>query len=187
MKYEPFFRVLTEIIEGICRDHLNETRIFTEQRKGVPTLVVFPHAADYPKLIGRNGAQVNAFNFLVQRVSLRLDLRLALSIRESFIGEREPIDPFCYNPEFDLPAFEKLLTRLAAEVSEAPLAFTVTTADQMVIARYPCERGDPNAALGSALAAVLRPYCRDLGRSIYIKPQFLNQTHETDPELLRQR
>lgn len=175
MKHEPLFASLTEIVEGICRDHLDETRIFSDTIKGVETLVILPHMADYPKLIGKSGAQVHAFNYLVQRAARRLGLRLGISIQESFIGEREPSEAFCYNPNFDFPAFEKVLARLAAAVTGGELQFTLTDADAMVIARYPCVRGSDNETLGGALCSVLRPYVFRLGRSLYLKPQFQNQ------------
>lgn len=182
MKHEPLFQVLTEIIEGICQDHLDETRIYTDNLKGVETLIVMPHMADYPKLIGKEGLQVNAFNYLVQRAARRLGIRLGISIKESFIGEREPIEAFAYNPNFDVADFEEKLSRLMSSVTGENIPLTVTSQEAMVIVKYPCERGSENESLGSAMTKVLRPYVFRMGRSLYIKPQFINydntnQTH----------
>lgn len=183
MKHEPLFAVLTEIIEAVCRDHLEDTRIYPERVDGVETLTVIPHMADYPKLIGKSGAQVKALNYLVQHAARRLGVRLRVNIEESFIGSREPIEPFAYDPKFDVEAFKDVLTRLTNVVAGNTIKFDVIERDAMIVCRYLCERSSENEAVGSAISSVLRPYCFRLGRSLYIKPQFIN--HETNPELLR--
>jgi len=100
MKHQPLFRVLTGIVEVICRRHLDELRIFSETINGAETLVVLPHAADYPRLVGRHGGQVNAVTYLVNKAAQRLCERIGFSLRESFVGDREPVEPFAFNPDF---------------------------------------------------------------------------------------
>lgn len=179
MKHEPLFRILTEIVEVICRRHLDDLRIFTEDQDGVRALVVMPHSADYPRLVGRHGGQVHAAEYLVQRAGVRLGERIKYSLKESFIGEREPIERFAYNPDFSVMDFERRLHALAFCVTGKAWDFTVTPSGESLIVFTPCERNGSTETFLSAIEAVLRPYCYGDGRKLHIKPQFINQKYET--------
>jgi predicted RNA-binding protein YlqC (UPF0109 family) len=185
MKHEPLFQVLTEIVEVICRRHLEDLRIFTENVNGVQTLVVMPHAADYPRLVGKHGGQVNAILYLVQRAAQRLNERIGFALRESFIGDREPVEAFAYNPDFNVATFHLRLERLAEIVSGHPWKFRVTPVGDILVVTTPCERNGQTETFLSALEAVMKPACYGSGRKLQIKPEFIN--HETNPELLRKR
>lgn len=178
MKHQPLFAVLTEIIEVICHRHLDDLRIFTENMNGVQTLVVMPHAADYPRLVGKHGGQVNAVLYLVQRAAQRLGERIGFSLRESFIGDREPVEPFSFNPDFKMEDFERRLTSLAERVSGHPWDFEIATDRETLVVTTPCERSSSNETFLSAIEAVFKPYCYGSGRKLQIKPQFIN--HELE-------
>jgi len=184
MKHQPLFQVLTEIIEVICRRHLDDLRIFSETTHGVETLVVMPHAADYPRLVGKHGGQVNAIKYLVEKASVTLATPLMFSLRESFIGDREPVEPFAYNPDFEVLTFQQRLARLATLVSGQPWEFTVLPEGDVLYVRVPCERNGSTETFLSALEAVFKPYCYGSGRKLQLKPQFIN--HDApDPVLCR--
>lgn len=183
MKHQPLFRVLTGIVEVICRRHLDELRIFSETINGVETLVVLPHAADYPRLVGRHGGQVNAVTYLVNKAAQRLGERIGFSLSESFVGDREPVEPFAFNPDFAVKAFQQHLEDLAAAVTGREFDYRIEEVGEVIVVTVPCERNLDTETFLSALEAVFKPYCYGSGRKLQFKPQFLN--HETDSELLR--
>jgi len=179
MKHEPLFQVLTEIVEVICRRHLEDLRIFSEKVGGVETLVVMPHAADYPRLVGKHGGQVNAVNYLVQKAAATLREPIGFSLRESFIGDREPVEAFAFNQDFDVALFHNRLERLAELASGQPWKFRVTPVGDILVVSTPTERNGQTETFLAALEAVFKPYAYGSGRKLQLKPQYLN--HDREP------
>ncbi len=174
MNHEPLFEVLTEIIEGICHRHLDDLRIDIDDLRGVHTMTVIPHAADYPRLVGKHGGQINAMLYLVNKASVRTGRRIALALKEGFVGDREPLEAFCYNPAFDVIAFMDRLARLSNAVSGDSRIFTLTQSGDTMVVTTPCDRSNGDETFLSAIEAVLKPYCFGSGRKLQLKPHFIN-------------
>lgn len=164
-----FFAALSDIAEGYC-SHPKDLRIFEEQ--GV--LVVMPHTADYPKLIGKQGRQVNAFKWLVARAGSRNNWKIGFAVRETFNGEREPVEDFTFNPAFDVRKFVKLLSVLTATTLSNSLAMLGPLQDMLSV-KIRTPRGKDNETTVIAIEAVMRPYCHRNGRKLQLRPEYTNE------------
>lgn len=178
MKHEPLFQVLTEIVEVICRRHLDDLRVFSENIGGAETLVVMPHVADYPRLVGRHGGCVHAIEYLVNKTAGRIGERIGFSLRESFVGDREPVEAFVYNPDFDVKSLHRRLIALAGCVSGVRWKFKISSDHEYILVTVPVERSRDTETFLSALEAVFKPACYGDGRKLQIKPKFINHTYE---------
>lgn len=164
MKHQAFFHSIAKVVEGICA-YPDQLRCFTEQLNGADVLVFMPHMADYPKLIGSRGRQVKAFESLFQLASLQNQMPLAVAFRESFEGHREPPDPWVFNPKFDLPGFQALVTEICS------FAFGTTEIEIKEDAhRIVLWLGGPRSEeFTPILNAVLYPYVYTKGRKLKLR------------------
>lgn len=179
MKHQPLFDLVSQIIEDIC-EYKGDLRIFSPHENGAHVLLVIPHTADYPKLIGKGGRQVNAMKFLFRQASLKLGCALDYQIKDSFTGTREAVIPFAYNPDFDAGKLERMMEQLAALVmhTEPPVG-TVLEGDR-VIARIKVDRTANNEAIVAALDAVFYAWCYPRGRKLKLIADYI--THETNKD-----
>lgn len=168
IKHEPFFNAVTETIEGIC-SHRDELKIYSERSEaGVETLYVYPHQADYPKLVGAKGRTVNAIKHLFVRASVNLKSRLGFELEQSFVGRREDRIPFSYNPDFDGLQFRRLFeTVLRHGLAGAGVEFRYSGEDVQVQVMAP--RGADNETTVAALNALFYPYCFANGRMLSVR------------------
>ena len=173
MKHQPLFELLSNLIESCCA-HPQQLRIFTETVNGTAVLTVLPHTADYPKLVGRHGRQVNAFKYLVQQAAGTLGASLDFVLKESFLGEREPSDPFIFNPDFDVAEFERLLQSLADLCAGEPVPVAIKEHHEILHVTATVPRGHRHETLLQALDAVCYAYCYKNGRKLQLKPHYLN-------------
>lgn len=163
IKYQTFFKAVTELIEGICT-HPDELKIFEED--GV--LNVYPHQADYPKLVGAKGRTVNAIKHLFVRAAVNLNVRIAFSLEQSFVGRREERVPFSYNPDFDLPKLIRLAETVTAAVFPSAMVETHSSGEDISISVV-TDRREDNHTTAAAMNALFYPYGFAQGRMINVK------------------
>lgn len=167
MNYEKYFDALTELVTGMCA-HPESLRVFTEEQSGVHTLVVMPHTADHAKLVGRRGETINALQFLTRMAGVRCQARIAFTLSESFLGEKEMPEPFSFNPDFDRQKFERMLSVILSAVCDPP-PFSVEYVGQGLLVDLQLPRRNDTASLTSALNSVFMPYCYAQGRASRIR------------------
>lgn len=169
MKHQTYFDALTRIIEGACA-YPDELRVYPEANGDHTTsLVVLPHMADYPKIVGKGGRTVNALKLLTSQASVRLGERIAFKLEESFVGKGEPRVGFGYNKDFDIDAFRKLLEVVAGSVFEPTPVFQITASGEDLFVDLMIERTNENETLVNALHAAFYPYGFAKGRIIKIR------------------
>jgi predicted RNA-binding protein YlqC (UPF0109 family) len=173
MKHQPLFEVISEIVERIC-EYGDDLRIFTDETPAGFILTVLPNMADYPKLVGKHGRQVNAFAFLVRLAGARLGCKVGFSLKESFVGRREPTLAFAYNPDFDRIRFQRLLQSLAEMVLTGPLSVSLSEDHEVLKVTIGVARGDEAETIVNALDSVFYAYCYRNGRRLQLKPEYLN-------------
>lgn len=167
MKHE-FFSLLSDIVEGIC-EHKGELRIDQEEEKHCLTLNVRPHMADYPKLVGKKGRQVNAFTHLTERYCILKQDPVTFKLTESFEGRREPATGFCYNRDFDVEKLRAMLAKMIHYVTNRSPAIEMTEDGDVLIAQVQMERTAENETTIGAVDAVFYPYCHALGRKLKMR------------------
>lgn len=177
MKHEitlkEFFDALTDICDGYC-SYPNDCRIFRENSDEGELLVVMPHTADYPKFIGRQGRQVNAFLWLCTRAGSRNGWKIGFAVRETFEGSRDPVEPFVFNPKFDVKKAIQLLSILTAAAFDNAQAVVGENTDMLSVT-IKTPRGNDNETTVIAIEAVLRPYCHHNGRKLQLRPEYTNE------------
>ena len=163
-----FLKAIIEVIAGICA-HPEDLKIYDDvSGNHVITLHVYPHQADYPKLVGAQGRTVNAISHLFVRAAVQLKQPLAFMLQESFIGRREDRIPFAYNPDFDLPKLERLFDTVAGTVLPgAEIRQTVNGEDISIV--VVTDRTDDHNTTVSALNALFYPYGFAQGRMVNVR------------------
>lgn len=163
IKYQAFFKAVTEVIEGICT-HPDDLKIFEED--GV--LNVYPHQADYPKLVGAKGRTVNAIKHLFVRAAVNLNVRIAFNLEQSFVGRREERIPFSYNPDFDLEKLRRLVREVTGTVFRSATEEIRVNGEDISI-NISSDRNEDNHTTAAAMNALFYPYGFAQGRMISVK------------------
>lgn len=178
MKHQPLFDIVTQIVEDIC-EYKEDLKVFIEPQGKVTALLVIPHNADKPKLIGKSGRQVNAMKYLVSLAGQKLGVALDYQIKEGFIGEREPVIPFAYAPDFDLETLRSLMQKFCTFVLDAETTIKCEHSGDRVVARIALPRTARNESIVAALDAVFYAWSFPRGRKLKLQAEFIN--HENTP------
>ena len=96
----PLIKALTPLIRGICF-YQSDVTVKELEEKGCMVLVVTPHMADVPKLVGRSGRQSKALNFLCEQYGRQHGFAGGSRIEESYVGVRAVSSTPPEDPAFD--------------------------------------------------------------------------------------
>ena len=164
MKHEAFFAAIAKVVEGVCA-YPDQLRCFTERLNGADVLVFMPHMADYPKLIGRKGRQVKAFESLFQMAAVRNNAPIAVAFRESFEGHREPPDPWVFKPQFDHKGFRAIVDAICSFAFGETQVEITEDAERIVL----FIGGDQADECAPVVNAILYPYVYAKGRKLKLR------------------
>jgi predicted RNA-binding protein YlqC (UPF0109 family) len=105
----PITRVLATVAKACCY-HPDDFEVFEVLQSGMLTVKLCPHMGDIRLLIGADGRQSRAYNYLADVMARRHGLEEGQCyIEESYLGEREERS-IEFNPEFTPDAFLEALT-----------------------------------------------------------------------------
>lgn len=164
-KHEPLIEAFKSVIVGIC-SHKASLRFETEKTENSIILVVCPHMADFPKLAGKLGKQINALKFLFKTAAANIGFNSDSDVRleESFIGSR--LEQFTVPP----PPFDaKELEKIVKEIAEATMGCPVEVKSRTLAGRYkvyvkPRVFGPNSSTIVAAMDAVFYPYAMAHGK-----------------------
>lgn len=151
------------LIRGMCY-HRDDLQI---KEAGLTDLVftVFPHMADYPILCGTGGRQVKALAYLVKRAGRSMGIAAEFRLKESYIGDTEPVRPFQRNPNFSVPELMEVLSEIMMLTLGADQAVSELEGEKMKI--YIDAAHEASTVM--ALADVFYPYGYRNGQIVEIR------------------
>jgi predicted RNA-binding protein YlqC (UPF0109 family) len=161
---KPLIDLLSPIIRGICAypEDCAIEPVLTAARDHIK---VHPHMADIPKLIGKDGAIVNALDRIAQRAGAAMSLNARIElVQEPEKGQREADKKIDYNPAFKDYMLCGTLKDVASAMAGCGIDVKPTRfSKRLCMEIYPDERGALTEDDVIALDAVFKAYGRAQG------------------------
>lgn len=158
--------LFTAIIRGTCY-YPDDLKVRRDDNGQSVLLEYLPNMADMGLIVGKNGKQKAAYDFVAKAISQNMDTPLMLQFSNSYVGHSEPWRPYQQSPYFDRKRFIDLAVKLAAMIMATVPDYSMETRGDTLILRLDMPANDEDVC--HAISDVFYPYGIRNGQKVRIK------------------